>query len=154
MPRKTRCPRIRIVVRFIVPSSGATSIARREELHAVAMTNGRSVGRIIAMVYPDSEYRARPGYAPFLGVYDARVEPELQRCGVGTKLYTAMAHEACNRGYPLASDDNLSVGSQGFWQKQVRNGRAMLRRTGYGKGRYFLSCPAPTTLATALRQRR
>ena len=45
--------------------------------------------------------------------------------GIGTKLYEAAASWGCNTlGKPLASDQQRTAFSEGFWQKQVRKKRA------------------------------
>jgi hypothetical protein len=51
---------------------------------------------------------------------------EYERRGFGTKLYEALAQDACERGLPLASSHRyaLSSKSRGFWDKQMRKGRA------------------------------
>jgi hypothetical protein len=53
-----------------------------------------------------------------------RVVRRLKRCGVGTKLYEAAATWGCAKGLMLTSDRLRSAYSDGFWQKQVRKGRA------------------------------
>jgi len=53
------------------------------------------------------------------------------RCGYGTKLYEKFLEVACAKGLKLSSDTTRSEASEGFWQKQVRKGRA--RCTSYKK---------------------
>lgn len=81
-----------------------------------------------------------------------------QRRGVGTKLYEAAARGSCKRfGQPLTSSDELDLmtGSSGFWNKQLRKGRAhCILRDGNECLQFQLSCPAPKTLAGARRRRR
>lgn len=49
---------------------------------------------------------------------------DVSGCGIGTKLYEALAEYACNEGLILRSDEELSEKSRSFWEKQVRKGRA------------------------------
>jgi hypothetical protein len=58
----------------------------------------------------------------YLDVYSARVPDP--GCGVGTRLYEALAREACDRGVRLRSDSSRSTYSEGFWKKQEGKGRA------------------------------
>ena len=101
----------------------------------------------------------------YVQVGHADVIHSARRQGIGTKLYTRAAKIACKKfGKPLASDDVRSVGAEGFWQKQLRKGRAVCVDSSgaYGydpeTGRstkskihkcavVSLSCPAPATLA-------
>lgn len=53
-----------------------------------------------------------------------RVAGYAQRCGVATKLYTAMAQAACDAGGVLSSDMVRAPTTEAFWQKQVAKGRA------------------------------
>lgn len=50
-------------------------------------------------------------------------------CGVGTRLYEALAREACSRNLRLRSDLILSRFSLGFWKKQESRGRAVFDET-------------------------
>lgn len=59
-----------------------------------------------------------------LSVSYAHVEPEMQHCGIGTKLYEHAVKVACDYQKPLASDDARTRYSEAFWQKQERKGRA------------------------------
>lgn len=45
-------------------------------------------------------------------------------CGIGTRLYEALASYACDEGLILRSDVELSDYSRSFWEKQVAKGRA------------------------------
>lgn len=59
------------------------------------------------------------------GVQSLFIQPELRRRGLATVLYEAAAAEACQRRGRLASIARAEgSGSYGFWQKQVRKGRA------------------------------
>ena len=109
-------------------------------------------------------------------VHARATEPGL---GIGTKLYEAAARVACRRfRLPLASDTARSSFSEGFWQKQVRKGRASclatatredvtsrnwhtiaqrhgIKRLGYPERKgecwsFILSCPEPKSLARAM----
>jgi GNAT superfamily N-acetyltransferase len=93
------------------------------------------------------------------------VDEAFHRCGVGTRLYERAAQIACKDfKLPLSSDSERSGYAQGFWEKQVRKGRATCvkavpeRRSNcasdalVGRGgceRYKLTCPAPKSLAQA-----
>lgn len=82
-----------------------------------------------------------------VSVHYTHVRGDHQRRGVATKLYEAAARGACKRfGLPLSSDVDLQTGSRGFWEKQVRKGRAHYDAD---LERYVLSCPAPASLAAA-----
>lgn len=56
------------------------------------------------------------------------VVPDLQRCGVGTRMYETAAREACRMRARLASDEIRSKAAHAFWLKQVRKGRAECAR--------------------------
>lgn len=59
-------------------------------------------------------------------VVSIRVDEKWRREGIGTKLYEAAAKEACRKfKRPLASDRSRSSMADGFWEKQVRKGRAV-----------------------------
>lgn len=93
------------------------------------------------------------------------VHPGMQRCGLGTRLYEKAAKIACAEAKaPLNSDMERTAASQGFWEKQVRKGRAHCAMPAdpafvskgadgesvYGRGdcdHYVLKCPAPASLA-------
>jgi ribosomal protein S18 acetylase RimI-like enzyme len=53
-----------------------------------------------------------------------RVEPEVARCGLGTRLYEKALEYACSRGERLVSDTVRAKNAEAFWQKQVSKGRA------------------------------
>lgn len=72
------------------------------------------------------------GMDDILIVGEVRVLDSYQRCGVGTQLYTRAAAIARERGMPLYSDTARTEASQGFWEKQVRKGRAKCFRKGTG----------------------
>lgn len=78
-----------------------------------------------------------------------QVDKQWRRQGVGTAMYEAAAHAACERyGLPLSSDDTRSPAAEEFWRKQERKGKAVCRlRLGESCFRYWLSCPAPRSLA-------
>jgi GNAT superfamily N-acetyltransferase len=100
------------------------------------------------------------------------VNLEERRHKIGTRLYERAAKLVCERhAVPLASDTYRSAYSDGFWQKQVRKGRAtclgkLPYKTKFAKGdaanseygrsgckRYILTCPAPPSLAGVKRKR-
>lgn len=81
----------------------------------IARDGDREVGRIAAGL----EF----GRPPFSTAHVV-VKPDVQRCGVGTRLYEIAAQGACDMGYKLASDSYRSSMSQGFWAKQMKKGRA------------------------------
>jgi GNAT superfamily N-acetyltransferase len=99
---------------------------------------------------------AQPPGKPWQKYYSVawvRVVDGAQGKGLATKLYEAAAQEACKRGAPLASDSVRFPGSDGFWRKQLRKGRARDVFDKRGQQRFALSCPAPSSLA-GLRKRR
>jgi GNAT superfamily N-acetyltransferase len=53
------------------------------------------------------------------------VRSDMQRCGVGTKLYERAARLACADGLKLQSDTVRSSNAEAFWEKQVRKKRAV-----------------------------
>jgi murein DD-endopeptidase MepM/ murein hydrolase activator NlpD len=53
-----------------------------------------------------------------------KVDPGIQRCGVGTRLYERAAARGCNKGLLLRSDSWRTPASEGFWKKQEKKGRA------------------------------
>lgn len=104
-------------------------------------------------------------------VTHVEVDALARRSQIGTRLYETAAKMACERyDAPLVSDIYRSAYSDGFWQKQVRKGRATCLaasdHTQYPKSdaeptfgrsgckRYILSCPAPATLTARSRRRR
>lgn len=125
-----------------------------------AIADRQSVGHAIVVKEDGAPY-----------VSDIRVSAELQRCGLGTRLYEQAAQYACDAlAEPLHSDITRSVMSDRFWQKQVTKGRAVcVRAARYsvppvpdwmptegrsGCVRYRLTCPAPTDLSKRKRARR
>lgn len=57
-----------------------------------------------------------------------------QRRGIGTKLYEKAAEFVCTRGGVLVSDDRVAdAHSNDFWKKQVKKGRAVVRRNPINK---------------------
>jgi len=102
-----------------------------------------SCGRISALIMPDYVWLVR-----------SDVPPRFQRRGIATAMYTALAKASCRvAGVPLASDASRSPSAEGFWQKQVRKGRARPYVDSAGRHRYILRCPAPASLAAARRAR-
>jgi len=104
-------------------------------------------------------------------VSDIRVSPQMQRCGLGTKLYEQAAQYTCEAfKKPLHSDVERSAMSDGFWKKQVKKGRAVCTVQAQepasstpdwipvegrsGCARYRLSCPAPIDLSQPPPRRR
>jgi GNAT superfamily N-acetyltransferase len=66
-----------------------------------------------------------------------------QRQGIATALYAKAARVARKDGFQLLSDSDLAPGARGFWEKQVRRGRARPLM-------YALSYPPPRSLANPL----
>jgi hypothetical protein len=63
------------------------------------------------------------GLAP--RVTHIEVNEDARKCGIGTKLYEQAAKVSCKTfKQPLHSDIERSKAADGFWQKQVRKGRA------------------------------
>lgn len=77
-------------------------------------------------------HRDTRGMNDILTVGTVSVLDSYQRCGVGTKLYERAAAVARARGVKLYSDAARTEASQGFWEKQVRKGRAKCARKGAG----------------------
>lgn len=70
-----------------------------------------------------SAHRIGSSRSPFY-VERVDVDPKFQRCGIGTQLYTLAARAACAKRMKLSSDIVRTAMSDGFWQKQVKKGRA------------------------------
>ena len=101
-------------------------------------------------------------------IHTVQVDRAFRERGLGTKLYKAAADLACRKfKAPLLSDASRSGYAQAFWEKQVRKGRAVCVKphpdphiadrelTVAGRGgcwRYRLTCPAPRSLAGAVRK--
>ncbi|MBK7823195.1 MAG: hypothetical protein IPJ61_19615 [Tessaracoccus sp.] len=91
------------------------------------------------------------------------VSAGLRRCGLATRLYTAMAQVACDAGGVLSSDVLRKPTTEAFWRKQVAKSRAVCARAAgqsphpdYGRGgceTYALTTCPVTTLAAARRRR-
>ena len=135
-----------------------------------ATVGGQSVGKVIVV--------KEGGGVPYVSFI--RVEPEMQRCGLGTKLYEQAASYTCKAfKEPLHSDRERTAMSDGFWAKQVVKGRAacvsrmrnrpeVYESESYwsifnpedpaigrsGCERYKLTCPAPKDLSRRKRKRR
>lgn len=110
-PKGSYCSPFRVSVeQSRVPNSDVHAVARDP-------STNHEIGRLSASVGRRS-----------LDVFHARVENP--SCGIGTRLYEAMAREACNRSVSLRSDEksDLSNFSLPFWQKQVRRKRARFDR--------------------------
>jgi hypothetical protein len=113
-----RCPRLRFAVEERRSSAADNSGDKRGE-HigiriAATSAGGRPEGDIFVRAYPNE----RP-YVSSAQVYDNK------RCGIGTRLYERAARLVCDRfGQPLMSASERSAFSQGFWEKQIRKGRA------------------------------
>jgi len=98
-----------------------------------AMTTAKAFQKPDPMAWMDA-HRAVPGELGYIKlsrvektpmVEHVRVRAELHRSGLGTKLYEAAAKAACELfEHPLVSDEKRSAADDGFWQKQVRKGRA------------------------------
>ena len=101
--------------RDVCPSSITIEVRERMLGNVTAEAfdaSGRQLGHIVA----------EPGERDSYNVVGAVVsEPG---CGIGTRLYEALARYAVADGRVLASDTSLSTYSYGFWEKQVRKGRA------------------------------
>lgn len=157
---KKSCPRLRFDVQRL---QGEHIKAVRIEARTVDQDKHGRQGLIAGAITVTK--RSAGGIGPQLfGIpYTSHVEvtKELQRCGIGTKLYKEAAKIACKEfGEPLHSDIERSAQAEGFWQKQVAKGRAVctkpiLASAGDWEGpivgrngceTYKLTCPAPTSL--------
>jgi GNAT superfamily N-acetyltransferase len=97
------------------------------------------VGRIVAK-------RRKTAGRVYWYVDRVHVEEEEQRRGIGTALYEAAADEACRRGSGLVSRETSvayrSLQAEGWWKRQVREGRARhLAKLGALKDVYVIDCP-------------
>lgn len=120
-------------------------------------TNKQFMGAVTVTSWGD-------GLAP--RVTHIEVNEDARKCGIGTKLYEQAAKVSCKTfKQPLHSDIERSRAADGFWQKQVRKGRATcvkpaeytrdvaILEDGPAQGRsgcyqYALKqCPAPASLA-------
>lgn len=115
--------------RACVPFTIKTATGRIESADRVIVTahnrnTGMKLGQVQAMwrhsmVNRDPATRRRT----FLDVTYAQTEAP--GCGYGTRLYEAVAKEACDAGGILRSDQTLTNYSEGFWKKQVKKKRAI-----------------------------
>jgi hypothetical protein len=108
-----KCPRIEFELRE-PPPRGEFGV-----LTALSSETGDKIGQVSFVVSPTA-------------VEVDLIEVDVQRCGVGTALYTKLAQFACSEGKTMRSDSARSAAAEGFWRKQVRKGRA---RCVPGKGR-------------------
>lgn len=165
---KPTCPRLRFDVQRL---SGEHIKAVRIEARTIDQDKHGRQG-LLAGTITVAKRTDASGIGPQLvGVpYTSHIEVtwEMQRCGIGTKLYGEAAKIACKEfGEPLHSDIERSVQAEGFWQKQVTKGRAVctkeiLASAGDWEGpivgrngceTYKLSCPAPRSLGRTRRPR-
>lgn len=87
---------------------------REPDIEAEATSfSGRHLGNVIGTVNQKGKS---------LDIFHARVIDT--GCGVGTRLYEAVAGEACARELVMRSDTELTPYSKGFWRKQFSKGRA------------------------------
>lgn len=145
---KRACPRVRFVREALNPNDRLGPVAIK------AFVGPRQVGIITIR--------------NLISVGFVDVHPGMQRCGLGTRLYEKAAKITCEGGHGLRSDIERTAASQGFWEKQVRKGRAECaervepqtapdNESILGRGgcdHYRLKCPAPTSLAGRKRRQR
>jgi hypothetical protein len=91
-----------------------TASAHRDWATVYNSTKGEEMGRVRAEVVEGKT----------LDVYSAYVEAP--GCGIGTRLYEALAQHACDRDLRLRSDATRTEYSEGFWEKQRRKRRVVL----------------------------
>jgi len=166
-----KCPRLHFEVSELPGGSKSTIMGYQIDAYTTDQDSrgrvGRHAGRITLI--------RRESGPPY--VSHVAVDNELRRCGLA--IYERAAAMSCREfdNTPLHSDTERSVKSDGFWQKQVRKGRAKCVRTveEYGKEawrtrpivddggpvegrsgceRYKLTCPAPTDLSRPPHRRR
>ena len=116
--RKAECPRQALLTVTHIPGYKQTRGLMAEvdpEIH-VAISDGVLPREV-------SEATVLPGRRKVRIAIASVASPS---CGLGTRVYEAFAAEACELGYSLESDSSLSVYSRGFWDKQVRKGRAVV----------------------------
>jgi len=150
-----KCPKLRFVVDRDIHGFEITAWRRGEE-HPVGAIDVDTPG--FASDHPD---QAR--------VQHITVAKLMQRCGIGTQLYTRAVAEAKKAGLLLTSDSQRTPKSEGFWQKQRRKGRAICvdKKRGHGllpgqarpevdhwDCRRFQMKPGTTSLARLKRKKR
>ena len=72
-----------------------------------------------------ADHMDRPTPSDQARVTFVSVDASLRRCGLGTELYTRAMKLAQAKGLQLTSDSHRSTNSEGFWQKQLKKGRAV-----------------------------
>lgn len=119
MTKPKICPRLRIL--RSADADGVSFEATLAEDFTVHEEGGSWVadkGTWVANV--DAEYKRDTD----LEIGRIEVEPFIQRCGVGTQLYTRVMQEAKRKGMRMVSDSHRSELAESFWQKQKRKNRA------------------------------
>lgn len=88
--------------------------------------DGLRMGMVMAHVSGDSTVAV--GWSSMLdggGLLDERSSSfDYRRCGVGPRLYEAIAQYACENNLVMTSDTSLRSNSMAFWERQVAKGRA------------------------------
>jgi GNAT superfamily N-acetyltransferase len=90
------------------------------------LQDGARMGLVKALVRDDSTVAVN--WSSMLeggGSLDAhRTRDDYRRCGVGARLYEAVAQHACENNLVMTSDTSLRSNSAAFWERQVAKGRA------------------------------
>lgn len=99
---------------------------------------------------PDNRGSARLDFDPGASIATVGkidVDSELQRSGLGTRMYAQMFDDAAAQGRRMASDVDRSVKAQSWWEKQVKLGNAEYNKE---VDRFFLNKrPIPAAGASA-----
>lgn len=137
--RKVTCGSRELGVRVAENSDGVYAEARTISLP------DRLMGRVV--VHQEGLWVSGKGE---WNVTDSAVHPEVRRCGVGTALYEEAIKAAYQQGArKVCSSDTLSEMSVGFWEKQVKKGRAVPFA-----GRYCLKSWSAARDLSGLRRKR
>ncbi len=118
------CPRFRFkqIKRYDNEPSAKTGkpALRAVRIEAYSTAPGRDNDGAVGAVVVDRHRWLKRSYVSGITVLQS-----LQHCGIGTALYQEAAKTACGTfRLPLHSDRERSPEADGFWQKQLRKGRA------------------------------
>lgn len=140
-PRQGRRPIPEVCRQFMVevrtvPQVDYEGTVLQPKVYAIAkLLDGKKIGQISAYVRP-AEGWLSVSVASMVsggGSLDLGERDDFSGCGIGTRLYEALAKYACKKGLKLTSDRTLFAPSQAFWRKQQSKGRAYT-----ADGRYIL----------------
>jgi hypothetical protein len=123
-PAPAICERLTVRVENQCQSKDSTC-----ELRATARgTTGRTLARLVGWYSKRDKTPVTVEWASAIDGGDSlrisSLSEDLSGCGVGTRLYEAMAKAACELGRPMQSDKERFRSSDTFWRKQEAKGRA------------------------------